>query len=118
MEEYPPLLPLEVIVHPLGDLVLQRDELVLLDQGLQQQEQSGFRLFPLQQLLSAVGAYHEIGGRHVHHLLGIADRLQGGLGFLGQLWGLAHIVGELPYHRVHQRPQARLPLGGVASTGR
>ena len=109
MQEHPALLAFEAVVHPLGDLVLEGDELVLLDEGLEQQQQAGLGLFALQQLLLAVGPDHEVGGDDVHHLLGVGDHLQRRLGLLGQLRGLAHVAGELPRDRVHERPQARLP---------
>ena len=43
VQEHSALLALEIVVHALGYLVLERDELVLLDQGLKQQEQAGLR---------------------------------------------------------------------------
>ena len=67
VQEHPALLPLEAVVHALGDLVLERDELVLLDEDLEQQQQARLGIVALEQLLLAVGADHEVGGDDVHH---------------------------------------------------
>ena len=56
VQEDPPLLALEAVVHPLGDLVLEGDELVLLDERLEKKEEARLGVLPLQQFLLPVGA--------------------------------------------------------------
>ena len=56
------------------------------------------------------GPIIRLAGDDVHHLVRVGDRLQRRLGFLGQLGHLAHVVGELAGHGIHERLQAR-PLG-------
>ena len=96
VQEHPALLALEAVVHPLGDLVLQGDELVLLDERLEQQQQPRLGIVALEQFLLAVGADHQVGGDDVDHALRVGDRLQGGLGLLGELRGLAHVGRRTP----------------------
>ena len=110
VQEHPPLLTLEAVVHPLGYLVFEGDELVFLDERLEEQEQAGLGLVALQELLLAVGADHQVGGDDVDHGLGVGDGLQGGLGFFGELRRLPHVAGELSSHRVHEGPHPR-PFG-------
>ncbi len=96
VQEDPPLLALEAVVDALGYLVLERDELVLLDEGLEQKKQTGLGLVSFEQLLLAVGPDHQIRRHDVDHLLRIGHDLERRLGLLRKLRRLAHVAGRTP----------------------
>ena len=64
-------MPLQVLVHLVGDLVLDGHELVLADKHFEQMEETLFGLLALEQHLFAVGRDVEVRGHDVDHRLGV-----------------------------------------------